>query len=65
VALFAVFLRFSINTWVSGDCAAASSGNEKMKRMILFIEHDNALFFNNENARLIFWTRRLMCVQLL
>jgi len=36
-----------------------------MKGLILFIEHNNALFLNNENARLVFWTRRLMCVQLL
>jgi hypothetical protein len=36
-----------------------------MRGQILFIEHDNALFFNNENARIVFWTRRLMCIQLL
>jgi hypothetical protein len=36
-----------------------------MTGQIIYIDHHNALFFSNEHGRLIWWTPRRMCVQLL
>ncbi len=36
-----------------------------MKGQIIYIEHDNALFLSNENAKLVWWSKRFMCIRLL
>jgi hypothetical protein len=32
------------------------------KAQLLYIEHDNAAFIDNEHGRLMWWTPRRMCV---
>lgn len=36
-----------------------------MKGQLIYIDHSNALFFNNQHGRLIWWTPYRMCVVLL